>query len=251
MVFPFTVPKDEDSLIEWGQGQQTHLDSEFDLLVWNVFKGRHGEKWQKDFLQLSADKQMILLQEAMHDSVMPKLLQEKFDKHHWKMATSFTYRNQDKTGVLTGSQIHAEDLKILRSEDREFLILTPKVSLVSLYPVPESNETVLVINTHAVNFTTQGAYERFITEIVLIIGKHQGPVLFAGDFNTWNSTRWSFLQKTLAALGLLPVSFAQDPRFLKLDHIFLRGIDASLAKIHSEVQSSDHFPLSLRLKIEK
>jgi len=45
------------------------------------------------------------------------------------------------------------------------------------------------------------------------------------------------------------IDFDQDRRILKLDHVFVRHFSVVRAEVHSKIQSSDHFPLELRLKL--
>lgn len=246
----FRIPQKRDSLIHVGQGLTLEKPDLIKMLVWNVYKGHHGPKWQKDFLHLSQGKDLILLQEALHSGWMSEIWTQHFPAHHWKMATSFAYK-EIKTGVATGSRFQASFVDFIRGSERELFIGTPKVSLASRYkigPRPSDEHDVLVINTHVVNFTTTGAFVRFIEELLSLVESHSGPLVIAGDFNTWNFRRWFHLLKILAQFEVKPIEFDFDPRVLKLDHVFVRGFRVAHAHIHHHVQSSDHFPLEVWLE---
>ena len=225
------------------------------LLVWNVYKGRHREKWAKDFLALGAGKDLILLQEALDDGWMPNIWLQDRPDYHWKMATSFSY-GKTNTGVATGSRFQASFIDFLHGTERELFFLTPKVSLASKYKFTNSKfkqkeHELLVINTHVVNFTTTAAFVRFIEELTELVKGHAGPLIVAGDFNTWNYKRWFHLLRILALLGIRPTEFENDPRVLKLDHVFTRGFKVRRAHIHDQVFSSDHYPIEVWLELEE
>jgi endonuclease/exonuclease/phosphatase (EEP) superfamily protein YafD len=250
----FSIPKKAQSITQFGGGKFVGSPEIIKMLVWNVYKGRHREKWRQDFLRLTADTDLILLQEALDDGWMPEIWLNHFPDHHWKMATSFSYRQQ-KTGVATGSRFQASFIDFLRGTEKEFFFGTPKVSLASKYLFSENSDDVndhelLVINTHVVNFTTTGAFVRFVEELLSLVVKHEGPLIIGGDFNTWNFKRWFNLLRILAQYGIKPIEFDFDPRVLKLDHVFVRGLRVCKAVIHDKVISSDHYPLEVWLEFD-
>lgn len=247
----FSIPKKGDTILQFGTGKLIASPADIKLLVWNVYKGRHQEKWKKDFLALSVDKDIILLQEALHEGWMPNIMSQHFPEHHWKMATSFAFRDL-KTGVATGARFKASFVDFIRGTERELFWGTPKVSLASKYTFSElaqdHRDDLMVINTHVVNFTTTSAFVRFVEELLSLISEHRGPLILAGDFNTWNFRRWFNLLKILAQFGVRPTEFDFDPRVLKLDHVFVRGLRVTKAVIHDKVLSSDHYPLEVWLE---
>lgn len=211
-------------------------------------------KWQEDFLRLSLDKDLILLQEALHGGWMPEIWSQHFPQHHWKMATSFAFRDL-KTGVATGSRFAVSFVDCLRGKERELFFGTPKISLASKYLFPKlqsdvHHDELLVINTHVVNFTTTAGFVRFVEELLAMVDSHQGPLIIAGDFNTWNYRRWFSLLKILAQFEIKPTEFDFDPRMMKLDHVFVRGLRVTKAVIHHQILTSDHYPLEVWLEIE-
>ncbi|MDF5512591.1 endonuclease/exonuclease/phosphatase family protein, partial [Vibrio parahaemolyticus] len=128
-----------------------------------------------------------------------------------------------------------------------------KSALYSEYPL-SNGSTLAVANIHAVNFTLGvQAYQQQIDVLVNALTKHQGPVILAGDFNSWNEARWSTLRDIVEKLALQEVVFQPDlrTRFITgrvLDHVFYRGLTLEKAKAPT-TDASDHNPLLLGFKI--
>lgn len=245
----YRIPSDQDSLLIFGECEAEELTSErLRVLVWNVWKGKRGAAWRKDFLSLAGDRDLVMLQEAITTPEMSELFHGRHVRHEWHMAASFEWRFSHKTGVITGATAKPKAKTMLRGTDRELFVWTPKVSLGTNYGLG-GRETLLVINTHVINFTTTRAFVRFVQQLVSLIEHHHGPVVLAGDFNTWNPGRSLSLTKILLKLGLQMVDFHVDPRLLKLDHVFTRGMKTLDAQIRSDIRSSDHFPLLLDFEL--
>ena len=85
-----------------------------------------------------------------------------------------------------------------------------------------------------------------------IMRQHQGPIIFAGDFNTWNQRRISLVERLTASLELHPASFDDSTitRYFghRLDHIYYRGLIA-VERFSFPVKSSDHQPLTVTFKL--
>lgn len=247
----FRIPKEEHSLLTFGQSTEPALaPEELSLLVWNVWKGKRGSPWEKDFQRLRDHRDIILLQEAVADDRMSQVFQACPRGQEWHMATSFAWSfSPHPTGVITGSSAAVSDRRLLRGKERELFFLTPKVSLSTLYALQGRDDSLLVINTHVVNFTTTASFIRFVEELVGMLEAHKGPVVLAGDFNTWSLRRWQSLVGILDRLNLKHVDVGEDPRFVKLDHVFVRGLKVKQARVKNTVTSSDHFPLLVDLSV--
>ncbi len=247
---PFYIPDLTDSLHFFGELETQHLPNQLKILIWNVYKGKRGLAWKNDFLSIGRGQDLLLLQEAMLDDIMPPMWKEDWKTHQWKMATSFIYKGSThRTGVATGSKFISRETKVFRGVDREIFVWTPKVTMSSLYKT-ESEKSLLVINTHALLITTTRAFIRYIDSILSEITHHTGPLIFAGDFNTWNNMRWRALVQLLKTHGLEHVNLPNDQRFLKLDHIFVRNLEVISAKIRNDIYTSDHSPLEVEIKLK-
>lgn len=222
------------------------LTSQLNVLVWNVLKGQHANKWAQDLKTLSANRQLVLLQEGMDDNFMPSVLKS-LDTLGWLIGQSF-YNDGDHngTGVVTGAIQTPFSTAFQRSKDLEPIVKTPKVVLFTTYNM-EKGSRLLVVNIHGINFVSTAAFSRQIDAAIGIIKAWQGKVIFAGDFNTWSKPRMDYLNKKAREAQLTQVLFPNDPRDLVLDHIFLRGCYSYKSVVHGNIKTSDHKPLTVDL----
>lgn len=243
------IPPDHQVLVQSGHAIQTQLPHRFKLLVWNVHKAEGGPVWQRDFHRLSLKSDLILLQEGYrvrtYDEVtgqLPDIL--------WSFATSFVHQGFD-TGVVTGSSTKPLKTSWLRSPGREPIVNSPKMTIVSEFDLPGRQEHLLVANIHAINFVMNGTFYEQISQVLKAFESHHGPIIFAGDFNTWNEARLSFLKSRAEQQGLKMVTFQKDSRLLALDHVFYRGLRPTKMEILDHIDSSDHFPLHLEFSTDR
>ena len=168
----------------------------------------------------------------------------------------FCFRCDQLRSPALPDRLHSQ-AKITKHQ--EPVTRTPKVSLFVEYSLSNSRETLLAVNAHLINFVETSKFQAQLQQIEAIISQHQGAVIFSGDFNTWNRSRWLLLLQMTAKLGLTPVDFpsveAQKiKRFLlspPLDYIFYRGLrqKTASAKVIDHLSSSDHNPLLVELYI--
>lgn len=239
----FRIPDDSSTMMVFGESRENRFTGDvLRVMVWNVWKGKTGPRWRRDFVNLAADRDLILLQEAVTAPEMMSLFATDAGPHEWHMAASFQWRFSHMTGVITGGLCRPFAKSFIRGSERELFLWTPKVTLSTTYDL-EGHGPILVINTHVVNFTTNGSFVRFIEEILRLIEAHSDSVILAGDFNTWNPGRWRSLVHIFRAIGLEAVDFNADPRAMKLDHVFVRGLKPVRAFVRGDIKSSDHYPL--------
>ena len=106
---------------------------------------------------------------------------------------------------------------------------------------------------HAVNFAMglQG-FQQQIHALEELLVEHQGPVIIAGDLNTWSAGRQQLVDTFMQRFALTAVDFAPDLRTTAfgraLDHIYIRGMKPHTAEV-IPVSSSDHNPLRVSLQI--
>jgi len=218
---------------------------DYGVLSWNVFKSKKRD-WAQDFVRLHSIYDILLLQEAKLNLSAPPF--ESYDPDYsWVFGESFVLdRCGSSCGVLTGSRIHADQAFNRHGPIREPLLNTPKSSAFAYYPILESAERLLIINAHLINFRTLKAFKQQLGQITEVIFEHSGPVLFAGDLNTWSVSRKDELLNEMAKAGLSNVVFANEKRkFLLLDYIFVRGLLVKEAHLLYDIRSSDHLPLAM------
>lgn len=246
---PFFIPDKDKVLMKIGEGENPRLSSsELNIFVWNVYKGQKAQIFENDFKKLGSGKDFILLQEALVDNKMPLLWQQDFSSYEWHLAQSFHYKKDlSSTGVAIGSKLSPRTVDFIRSKSREFFWLTPKLTLFSEYDFEDKK--VLFVCTHVLNFVTTAAFSDSLYEIAQKISQFEGPVVLAGDFNTWNVKRYMIMKSIFRELKLEHLDLDNDGRLLKLDHVFVRGFEVLKAEVHHTIQSSDHFPLEIKLKL--
>jgi endonuclease/exonuclease/phosphatase (EEP) superfamily protein YafD len=216
------------------------------LINWNVKKTRLPS-WRKDYRQLTHGKDLILIQEA---SLGPDTVDDLPVAPHWSFAPG--YRDADAvTGVLTLS--HVEPLARCSFATVEPLLRTPKATSVTQFSLRGRQETLLVVNLHAINFSFGlGAYKRQFEQIAGVLEGHEGPVILSGDLNTWRGGRMATVESLAAAFDLEALEYGDDGRSLffgrPLDHIYVRGLNAGPVEA-TRVSSSDHNPLSVMLSM--
>src|SRR4029453_3335933 len=114
-------------------------------------------------------------------------------------------------------------------------------------------QTLAVVNLHSINFSMAlGAYRAQLHALADALVAHEGPIVFAGDLNTWSEARLEAVRETSARLRLTEISLAQDRRSLflghQLDHLLVRGLDVVEANA-IPVTSSDHNPVQATLRL--
>ncbi|KYG62289.1 endonuclease/exonuclease/phosphatase family protein [Bdellovibrio bacteriovorus] len=246
---PYIIPTKEKVLLKIGEAQNLPAPtSEFDIFVWNVYKGQKAHIFEKDFRKLGEGKDFILLQEALVDDKMPKIWQQDFATYEWHLAQSFHYKKDLRsTGVAIGAKLPPASVDFIRAKTRELFWLTPKLTLFNEYDF--GGTKALFVCTHVLNFVTLKAFTASLYEIAAKMSEFKGPIVLAGDFNTWNVKRYLIMKSIFRDLNLEHLDLENDGRLLKLDHVFVRGFDVIKAQVHHTIISSDHFPLEIRLKV--
>lgn len=227
---------------------QSLLDaSEISMVSWNIYKERRPG-WESDLSTLSQNVDVLVLQEAY---LQPGLRHWLHDSHlNWDMGPAFDYRGIP-TGVITAGKGKADvNCSMIRHEP---FIYLPKAVLISYYPIRGKQESLLVANVHGINFSPGPArLGEQLQAIREIIQHHAGPVILAGDFNTWSKKRLQVLERIAGELGLQAVTFEGQLPATHLgkvvDHIYFKGMSQRESRVIA-VKSSDHFPLKVRFAL--
>lgn len=211
------------------------------LLNWNVHKGRNAG-WRRDFDRLAGDADFVLMQEA---ALEPFADNSFAAGRFWTFAPGYRTARA-VTGVLTLSR--SEPMVRCSFVSREPWLRTPKATSVSEYAVAGMPQSLVVVNIHAVNFAFGLAdYRAQLARVQQVLRDHRGPIILAGDFNTWRGRRMGLLTELADSLGLQAVSFVEDERLRifgqALDHIYVR--DLALHRSDTAgVRTSDHNPMT-------
>ncbi len=241
-----------DALQIMGGTPILEFGNRINLLVWNMYKASH-QAWEQDFRRLIDKKDLVLLQESVINTRHDPLFNTP-EPFEWVMAKS--HRNLQTlavTGVKTGSNVKSLGYNFLTSPDLEPVFRTPKLLLATTYPILGSQKTLLAINVHAINFVSLKKYNRQIEQIIEIAREHDGPLILAGDFNTWNDLRFRALKDLADKMQLHEVALERKSKLFHfhrhLDHVFYRGLRLQSAEVLFDVRSSDHYPITIEFEI--
>ena len=223
------------------------LDStNISVVNWNIQKGRNT-KWVDDLDEIGMQPDLLILQEA---SVRTNIWRDLVPEHYDSFAEGFG-PDWSPSGVMTVSA--AQPITECELVAHEPWFGTRKATLITEYALSGSDETLLVVNIHGINFALGiSDLENQFAQAKAVIAEHDGPVVFSGDFNTWRRQRARALEEMLGALGLTALDFDVDhrKRFFgwALDHIYVRGLYSDYATT-LQSDASDHNPMAVRLRL--
>jgi endonuclease/exonuclease/phosphatase (EEP) superfamily protein YafD len=227
---------------------QEALPELFRLLVWNVKKGEI-KGMVEDFRTLSQDANLVLLQEMVDRPDLTTSISLAQPQLSWGMAQAFKWqRSENYTGVATGSTAKPLRENSFLSPVVEPIAKTPKSLLVTEYKLGRTGlHTLVALNLHAINFVTQRSFELHMDQVVQVIRSHKGPLVVAGDFNTWSYPRLEYMESVLQSLGLENLNVGEAGWTFPFDHIFVRGLRLEQSIDLTRIESSDHKPLMVDL----
>lgn len=244
-------PHRHEILDMFGTAPRKHLARHITVTVWNCHKCRHP-LWERDFAELDQRSDILMLEELRLSPAVETLLS--LPGSGWHMATSFfSARHGHACGVATGCDASAQHVFFMATE-REPVIATHKMILATVYATPGGG-SLLALNIHGINFTRSTAFARQMREAGTAIARFKGPVIAAGDFNSWNKTRREILYAIADTAGLTELEFSPDTRSRHpvhpVDHIFTRGLKTVSAQVLDGINSSDHKPISATFEIQE
>jgi endonuclease/exonuclease/phosphatase (EEP) superfamily protein YafD len=218
------------------------------MAVWNVHKFMNAQAIV-DLARISTQSDLVLVQESIVNKIFSGEMHDVSQNMHWAFGTTFRAR-EGLTGVVTGSRAVAHRNDVVRSLVREPLVGTPKAMIFSEFRLEGTKENLLVVNVHAINFVNLHKFRRQLWQISDRISHHRGPVIVAGDLNTWSRGRMQALQDILGPLGV-EIAHSATGRYLTLDHILTRGLRLISVLDTSDVKSSDHPPIAVQLELDQ
>ncbi|NQZ92873.1 MAG: endonuclease/exonuclease/phosphatase family protein [Moritella sp.] len=220
------------------------LPTEFTIADWNIYK-QEDDNWRRELTKIIEQNDLIVLQEAKLSFLLHQLMQQ--HELSWTQVEAFSVYNQSM-GVLTASRV--APISVCKQTIVEPWLRFPKSSLVSYYPWAGSDEPLLVANMHMINFTLGvDEFTQQLEGVIAVIRQHDGPVIMAGDFNTWTNKRLNQLQTMTASVELQQLVYQNDVRKTAfgypLDDLYFRGLQQLSASSY-ETDASDHNPIVAR-----
>jgi endonuclease/exonuclease/phosphatase (EEP) superfamily protein YafD len=224
------------------------------ILIWNLYKG-DKKSFRRDFLKLSHLHEILMLQEVYLDHRMTPVLKKL--NHTMNFGISFLHKKKGKripTGTAISSQYDPSETIMLRSKHREPIARTPKVITISTYPIKNHRRELMLINIHGLNLARKKYLLKHLEDTVKYIRNHDGPILFAGDFNTRTKKRLKQVRAFFDQLGFTETEFTNGDNRMKsfgniLDLCFTRGLKIKRAYVFDQIKGSDHKAMSVTVQI--
>jgi endonuclease/exonuclease/phosphatase (EEP) superfamily protein YafD len=205
---------------------------------------------------------LVFLQEATAELLASPLM-----PGHFAPSWHYPLRDGSATGVLTFSPVAPLRSEGIPTRWREVFLATPKMALATEYPLPDGTR-LLAVNVHCLNFERWGTlkFGAQLAALKALMATHKGPILLAGDFNTWNQRRLRLVTALARDLqltevgeftGALTTGDRQSAvvnwllgidRTLALDRVYYRGLSPLSAAV-LPLTSSDHRALQVTFAV--
>lgn len=254
----FKIIPESEAHVHHGQALGREFkSSSIKAFIWNIKKAGLFN-WQTEFEQFGKNQDLILLQEAYQTERFISTTRS-FQGVRWDMGISFLYRryNDQATGTMIGSIVEPSEVLVKHTPDLEPVVNTPKAMTFAKYPVENRQDELLVISVHGINITSFNSFKRHMAQAEKEIVKHNGPVFFAGDFNTRTKGRTKHLMEMINKYGFKAVEFKNGEQRMRwkftnnyLDHSFVRGLSVKNAEVIGESKGSDHKPMFVELAVD-
>lgn len=242
-----TFSQQQTSCEHQSSPMQISTDKPFRIFVWNIYK----QQKQTALKQLTShlnQNDFIVLQESV---ARPDLL-DIFKSNHFFVEQVNAFSLWGETfGVLTASRFQPRLACAFKAD--EPIIQIPKSALLTQYELTDGR-LLSLINLHSINFTFDlSAYQEQIQILLNQLTHVHGPLIIAGDFNSWSEERLQILKKLFSPLDLKAVYFEKDARLRvfghALDHIYYR--DLNLIQSDSvATDGSDHAWMSAKFDFD-
>jgi len=244
--------------------QAQTLPSIITIVNWNAQKGKNPQYASDLKLLLEQERpDIVFLQEARVDLLKPVQMGGYFAES-W----SYPWPGGKTIGVLTLSRVPPVQAERIPTKYRELGVTAPKVSLITEYPL-SNGEDLLAVNVHLLNFEVWSLKKisHQLEDLKKIMAAHQGPIVMAGDFNTWNQKRLDLVKEVTRDVKLNEVTDFPEGRTtgdtrsewwnkalgvdrdLPLDRVFFIGFDPTAARV-LDYDTSDHRPILVKLKLQ-
>ncbi len=267
------LPRMDVPLLESGQGatlrKQTATPAEIKLLSYNI-RWRSGEDL-KDMIKLLKDDpevggaSILALQEVDRhkkrsgNNNTARIIADELGLHYaWAAPPSVKPTDEEETGVAILSVYPLSDVK-------RIVLPHPgpgKRRRVALGATVEiENRQWRVYSAHAetrIKFDKKLEQFKAVLDDLALYPANM-PAIIMGDFNTWEPNAYDKVTKLFSDAGLKTPfvdgkkTFKRKillvPLELKLDWVWLRGLEAANCGIDRQIEISDHYPLWTNVKM--
>jgi endonuclease/exonuclease/phosphatase (EEP) superfamily protein YafD len=243
--------KNSAQLLTYSSGQKLRVVS------WNTYKGwRTG--YRDNLLKQIPNTDLLLLQEFRENQAYDSFHQYIFELKDVMLAISYYTMKMriSPTGVCTASSAKSMQAVVVTSRTLEPVTRTPKMALCTWYSLNNSGDIVnslLVLNCHGINFRLRRSFRDQVAQLREQLLKHLGPIIFVGDFNTWETGREKILDDLATELRLTRIAFPKGIKHVRghqLDRVYTRGGKVRAPAVVVNSHASDHSLLSFEFTIE-
>ncbi len=163
-------------------------------------------------------------------------------------------RESSNYGSATFSSIVPETTVVRMTEnpDQVYELYMPLIA--TTYPLEGRVDRLLVVHFHNASIVGSATQKDLLDKAEHLIEAHRGPVLFAGDFNTWTADKLNNVYALAQRQGMSKVYFDSPYETplgqRQVDHAFIRGLGLHMGSLkghRSMAQLSDHMAVSYEL----
>ena len=254
------IPEDSNILMEFSIAKMGSLDPKsIKVLDWNLDKG-HIEKakkdnlnFDKDFQLLASEKDLLILQEMLLDEKMSDTFLAQKDLG-FETATSYlSPPSFTRTGLATASIANAINSKFIKTQVLEKYTKTPKLTLVTEYTLEGTSNLLTVANVNTLDEATDEHFNVELDRIYQTLKVTNGPLILAGDFNTWSPNRQAYLQAMVSKLNLKEINFKKDNRILvknlPVDHFYTsKDLIVKKSLVRNDFEGIKFNPIEIELE---
>jgi len=136
------------------------------VLSWNIYKGKKPG-WQTDLKRLTKNADIVLLQESVFSDPMTQPNSTKF---YWSFSEGYT-TSKYRSGLITATRAQPDIVCSL--PEKEPWLKSPKMTMFTRIPLPNTNRWLLVVNSHAINFSVRTkSYKAQLEAIHQVLRSH-------------------------------------------------------------------------------
>ncbi len=242
---------------------KTVPQSSIRLLNWNIHKEGGRRPWREEFARIVEEKapNLVTFQEARIEPEFQRIFKKTAPMGWVCSPNTFMDLHDAYAGVLTASPFSPTAARPVLSKGIEPITNTTKAALFTTYTLRPSRKSLLLVNVHALNFQIGlASFKAQMDEIFGIVAEHRGPVILAGDFNTWRPKRMAYVDLLATEAGLARVDFSPETHAIvsrsdiPLDHVYYSEKDLAVTEgspdVIEETMTSDHKPLFVEFELK-
>lgn len=162
-----------------------------------------------------------------------------------KLEGGFIQLDSHGDGIGTFSTVFPQSLQVKMSNNGDNIFLTYMPVLATLYRLEGRSEPLMVVHIHNLSSTGHGRQRELLDQAEALMAAHHGPLIFAGDFNSWTDNKLRNIERLANRQGLTKIQFDSPYQTIfgprQLDHAFVRHMKLKSVEVLTETRSySDH-----------